>query len=61
MVVAILASILLTLGIESPVAVLEGVLFSLGKKKTRNELPTVTRIRPLDESTQQPRPKSPAP
>lgn len=61
MVVAILVSIFLTLGIESPVTVLEDVLFSLGRKRNNNEIPINERIRPLDESTQQARPTAPVP
>lgn len=61
MVVAVLLSIILTLGIESPVVILENMLFNLGKRKTNNELPTNVTVRPLDESAQQSRPTAPVP
>lgn len=53
--VAVLLSILLTLGIESPVVILENLLFNLGKRRNKTELPTNVTVRPLDESTQRAR------
>lgn len=59
---AFLLSMLLTLGIESPVVILENMLFGLcGKRKNTTELPTNVTVRPLDESTQQPRQTVPVP
>lgn len=59
--VAVLLSILLTLGIESPVVNLENMLFSLCKRKPNNELPTNVTVRPLDESAQHSRQTAPVP
>lgn len=57
--VAVLLSMLLTLGIESPVAILEGMLFNLGKRRNNTQLPTNVTVRPLDESAEQSRPTAP--
>lgn len=61
LVVAVLLSILLTLGIETPVANLETMLFNLGKRRNNNELPTNVTVRPLDESAHHSRPTAPVP
>lgn len=62
MVAAILLAIILTLGIDSPVAALDNMIFGTRKKRNMNETPTNVTSRPLGfDSIQPAQPTVPVP
>lgn len=57
--VATVLSVVLALAIESPIVVLEKVMFTPKKRSTGNILPTTETIRPRRDSTEAVQPTAP--
>lgn len=58
--IATILSVVLALAIESPIVVLEKVMFAPKERSTENILPTTETIRPRRDSTETVQPTAPA-